>query len=239
MAVRIYHILSPVFDENCYIIVNDKNDALIVDPGAYTKTMINELLADINAFPRAILITHGHPDHLWDAGKFNNIPTYIPKPDKYRISNPSKYLGEQLEYTFLSQLGDKYTPIENLKILPDEIYTTAFEIIDGFYLRAIACPGHTEGSTLFLFSTNVIDCTTLNIKNEYNLYAFVGDIIFASSVGRTDLAGGDRQVMLHTLRTICNIIDPNTLLLPGHGLPTQLAHEKANNEHLKYAMKMG
>lgn len=238
MTVKIYCAISPVFEENCYIVVNDKDQALIVDPGAYTKKMIDVLMEDIKAVPTSILLTHGHADHVWDAGKFD-IPTYIPKPDMYRLDNPVEHLGEDMAKTFMILANEQFTPIEKIQALPDETYTTAFEIIDSFFLRGIPAPGHTEGSSVFLFSTDIEDYTGRGISNEHNLYAFSGDVLFASSVGRTDLPGGDRQEMLQSLRTICNIVDPRTILLTGHGIPTALWYEKENNAHLKYAMKIG
>ncbi|QPK93654.1 MBL fold metallo-hydrolase [Actinomyces sp. zg-332] len=236
--MKIYCTVSPVFEENCYIVVNDKNQALIVDPGAYTKKMIDMLMEDINAEPKSILLTHGHLDHIWDAGKFN-IPTYIPKPDMYRLDDPYQHFGEEIARNFRILANEEFVPIKNIQPLPDETYTTAFEIIDGFFLRGIPTPGHTEGSSIFLFSCEIEDYTARGIKNEHNLYAFGGDVIFASSVGRTDLPGGDRTQMLQSLRTICNIVDPRTIFLTGHGIPTALWYEKENNSHIKYAMKMG
>lgn len=238
MSVKIYRFTSPVFEENCYIVVNEQNEALIVDPGAYSKRMIDMLMEDIKATPTAVLLTHGHPDHMWDAGKFD-VPTFIPKPDLYRADDPCKYLGEEVAHNFYVLTREDFTPISKIQALPDETFTTAFEIITGFYLRGIPTPGHTEGSSIFLFSCEIEDFTGQGIKNENNLYAFGGDVLFAGSVGRTDLEGGDRKQMLQSLRTICNIVDPRTIFLTGHGIATALWHEKENNDHLKYAMKMG
>ena len=121
-------------------------------------------------------------------------------------------------------------------------------------MRAVPAPGHTEGSTLFLFEA---DTLSGNAKQEmHTIYdqwlseagqenqaphqlALSGDVIFAGSVGRTDLPGGDSQQMLHTLRTLQNVIHPDTLLLPGHGSATVFGLEKAHNPFLAQARYQG
>ena len=237
--MRIYHCVSQVFEQNTYIIVNEKNQALIVDPGAGTKPYIEKILHETNSEIKAVLVTHAHPDHVWDASKLGDIPVYVPKPDLYRMQNPLKYLSEDLSKRIQDIVKEEFVPAKNIVVLPDETYTTAFEIIEKFYLRAIPTPGHTEGSSVFLFASEIVDCSGMNIKTSDNLYAFCGDVIFEKSVGRTDLHGGDRQQMLQSLRTIANIVDPRTMLLTGHGKPVVLQQAKLHNEHLKYAMRVG
>lgn len=237
MSVQLHRIISPVFDSNCYVVVNEQRQALIVDPGAYTKEAIDTLLNKLDADAVAVLLTHGHPDHVWDSGLFSEAKVYIPKPDLYRMSDPTAYLG-QMQSAFTSLVDYQYIEPEVLA-LPDECYTTAFEIIPNFYIRAIAAPGHTEGSSLFLFSCDIEDHTQMHIRNDYGLYAFCADVIFASSIGRTDLHGGDRKQMLQSIRTICNVIDPRTTLLTGHAQATTLSYVKQHNEQVVYAMRVG
>lgn len=245
--MRIELIISPYLSENCYILIPEKSSqVLIVDPGVLTAGPIREKLKQQNLEVGAVLCTHGHPDHIWDSADIaGDKPVYVPAPDLYRFENPMEGIGVQVSAPKAAQT--KWQKPVGLLPLEGEIISAGKELIPGIYTRMIPAPGHTEGSALFLFSTENLDgnigVKALELMGDnppaQKLWALSGDVIFNGSVGRTDLPGGDPKMMLHTLRTIQNVIDPRTVLLPGHGPATILAQEKRLNPFMIQARFQG
>lgn len=234
--MRLFQIVAQVFSANCYVLVPEgKNKALIVDPGAGTAASIAELRQTHNLEVGAVLLTHGHPDHLWDAARVaGSAPVYVPGPDRERLENPLAWLG-----SMAAQLASELSPFqrpENLCDLPDA--SAPVELVPGVKIRALPAPGHTQGSTLFYLEPIRGLARRLGVEATAPV-ALTGDVIFAGSVGRTDLAGGDSRQMLHSLRTICNVTDPETILLPGHGPATTMTQELSTNPYLRQARSQG
>lgn len=105
-------------------------------------------------------------------------------------------------------------------------------------MRAVATPGHTEGSAVFLFAGAVHSAfdQALVSETEPRTYMLSGDVLFAGSVGRTDLPGGDQREMEASLRFLVNVIKPDVFVLPGHGGPTTIFHETRHNPYVHAAM---
>ncbi|WP_122821134.1 MBL fold metallo-hydrolase [Varibaculum vaginae] len=251
--MRIEKFYAPFYSENPYLLLAEgSTQALIVDPGHGALEQIEQELSRLEVTVAAVLCTHGHADHIWDAHAVaGKAPVYIPAPDEYRF-HPNKLDPRERAEHELSLTPWKEP--ENLQELPSKATSEGLEIAPGIFMRAVPAPGHTEGSTLFLFEAEKLDgnqaaeAQTIwdqwliesgQGKDTVQHLALSGDVIFAGSVGRTDLPGGDSQQMLHTLRTLQNVINPDTLLLPGHGPATVFGLEKAHNPFLAQARYQG
>lgn len=251
--MRIEKLYAPYYSENPYILLaDDSREALVVDPGYGALEQIESTLTRLEATVAAVLCTHGHSDHIWDAHAVaGSAPVYIPAPDEYRFHPDKLDPRERIEHQM--NLPPWQEP-QNLQVLPDIAAVEGAELAPGIFLRLLPAPGHTEGSSLFLLETSKVSGSAaqdaqipfnqwLRYSNQEDRLltklALCGDVIFADSVGRTDLPGGDRKQMLHTLRTLQNVIDPDTVLLPGHGRATVFGLEKAHNPFLAQARYQG
>lgn len=260
--------VAPVFGANCYVIAAGPGlRALVVDPGAGAAGGALALLRSHRLMLGAILLTHGHADHVWDASVLieaaraddrladgaTDVPVYIPAPDLYRLEDPSGTTGIHVAtgISFADLAPTPWRKPADVRAFPAEGFTRAVEIVPGIALRAVAAPGHSEGSSLFFFNAALADSdllveadalrddsATADVERPY-LMAFDGDVIFKGSVGRTDLPGGDQAQMLATLRFLATAIAPETVLLPGHGAVTTMAHEHQGNPYLAEAKVLG
>ncbi|MDO4900415.1 MBL fold metallo-hydrolase [Actinomyces sp.] len=263
--------LAAVFGANCYVLAAEPGGvALVVDPGAGAARGAMALLRSNNLSLGAVLLTHGHADHVWDVqrlidaavtegrlavgppgtGDPTRVPVYIPGPDLYRLEDPAATTGISVDgMSFADLAGSQWLRPVDLRPFPQEGFTAAVELVPGLPLRAVPAPGHSEGSTLFflnahlgdnqlLFEAEVLDDPTDIPARDY-LVALDGDVIFKGSVGRTDLPGGDQYQMWATLRLLASAVDPDTVLLPGHGAATTMAHEHRANPYLAEAKVRG
>lgn len=227
---------SALFDENCYVIAAGTGQpAVVVDPGVGSAAAVAAVLARHQLFVGVVLLTHGHPDHVWDAAAVaGEGPVLVPSPDLYRMDDPLAGLGALGDLT--GMLGPWQRPVGIETIADGLFHGGGAEVVPGVVVRSLPAPGHTEGSTIhFLAGTwpdDVAAWATTTAGRENQVVALTGDVIFRGSVGRTDLPGGDDDVMAWTLRTLRQVIEPGTWLLPGHGPATTMAHELATNPFL-------
>ena len=187
-----------------------------------------------------MLLTHGHPDHVWDAAAVSTwgpdgatVPVYVPGPDMYRMDDPASFLPMPLP----DFVGEWVKPTD-LREAPSD----SFEVCPGVWLRMVPAPGHTEGSAVFLGESPLyirVNNQSFYSSDEAVPWAMSADVLFKDSVGRTDLPGGDETQMRHSLRTISNALDPRTVLIPGHGPATTLADEIRSNQYLIRARRIG
>lgn len=247
------HRMPPaVLGSNCYVIVPaGKQGALVVDPGAGAANGVVEFLKTNNLSLEAVLLTHGHADHCWDSAAVvagmgqAQCPVYVPSPDLYRLDDPEATTGIYMRGRGFSALaGTPWRRPLNVVALPQRAYSDGVELISGLPVRAVAAPGHTEGSSLFLTVAQMDVSHELLAEAEVEtsgtqLLALTGDVIFKGSVGRDDLPGGSHQDMLGSLRFLANAIDPSTVLLPGHGAATTMAHEHHANPYMHEAKTFG
>ncbi len=237
--MRILTVVAPVFGARCSVLVAQDGACVVVDPGAGAGEQVRRLVATHGLTPRAVLVTHGHADHTWDAPGLADafdVPVLLHARDAYRLDDPFGTLG------VLDPGRDPSGPLAQALRAAGvdsarwtapgrvEVFGTATGPRDadvtldlgGVRVTARHAPGHTEGSTLYL--PDVGDDVPV---------VLTGDVLFAGSVGRTDLPGGDPAAMAATLREVVAVLPPHAQVLPGHGPGTDVATELATNPYLQ------
>lgn len=212
--------VSP-WQANCYVVVTDEasKECLIVDPGITGADAVRSVLAQRQLVPVALLGTHGHVDHIGDAHLLADefgIPLYLAAADHRLVEHPAEGLGPQGASMVKQFTGSETLPaIEDLRDWGDGLHAA------GLTVTPFAAPGHTPG------------CTLLEVTGPDGSVVFTGDVIFAGTIGRTDLPGGNMTTMRESLQRIAQHFPAETTLLPGHGQPTTLARELEANPYLQ------
>jgi hydroxyacylglutathione hydrolase len=224
---------AQVFGTNCYLIAPGAGEeCLVVDPGIGVLHQLAELLQEHRLRPAAVLATHGHLDHVFSVTPVcgaHGVALSVHGDDRYRLVDPITTLGPELKQMFRQQFGDA-----NWKE-PDDVRS----IVDGqrldiagIELEVIHAPGHTEGSVMFTLP-GVPDGLGADAGLSSTLVS--GDVLFAGSIGRTDLPGGDPAAMTRSLRERVLPLADDMLVLPGHGSATTIGRERASNPYLRQA----
>ena len=198
---------------NCYVCWEDAGKAcVIVDPGFYRpdeEDMVLNFLRDNGLAPDAVLLTHGHFDHAWSAASVARraaCPVYLSAADDPVLKGSSEMLERlQLEKTVEPF---KYEDVEEGQIIH----------AGGVDWKVITTPGHSPGSVCYL-------CEQWGVLLS-------GDTLFAGSIGRSDLLGGDYDDLMKSLMEKVMVLPGDTDVLPGHGHPTSIARESASNPFL-------
>lgn len=195
---------------------------MVVDPGEGAEQPLDELLSQHRLNPVAVLLTHGHFDHIFAVAPVcdgNDIPAWIHPEDRVLLSDPLRALSADARQFFGGLFGGRVQLRE-----PREVHLladgTSLELA-GLTLTVDHTPGHTRGSVTFRSVTG--DGQGLLVS---------GDTLFAGSIGRTDLPGGDHQQMLASLRDKILVLDDEVTVLPGHGPTTTIGRERATNPFL-------
>ena len=202
------------FAANCYVVAaGPGEECLIVDPGQDAESGIEQLVAEHRLRPVAVLATHGHLDHIWSVAPVcgaRNIPAYIHPADRALLSDPARgfslLAGQQLFR------GLTFTEPDDVIALADGMTID----LAGISLVVDHAPGHTPGSVAFRLADTL----------------FTGDLLFAGSIGRTDLPGGDYRTILDSLARVCLPLPDETVVLAGHGPSTTIGAERASNPFL-------
>lgn len=210
-----------MFQTNCYILAqDDASECVVVDPGQDAADPLVDFLTRSSLTPTAVLLTHGHLDHTWSVepvcSKYG-IPAYIAPEDRYMLADPIKGTGP----TLAAVLGD----LEFHE--PDEVIELAHEqrlSLAGIDFTVVHTPGHTQGSVVFLTEANGPDGTVP--------LALTGDTLFAGSIGRTDLPGGDHDQLLRSIASRLLPLRDETVVLPGHGGQSSIGQERGSNPFL-------
>ncbi len=207
------------FQANCYLVAAGEGEpCVIVDPGQDAVEPIAEALRKYRLSPVAALLTHGHFDHVYSVTPIcdgNDIPAWIHPEDRSMLSDPMKGISQQGADFFGGRL-EMREPSEVRELTDGSALDLA-----GLSLTVDHTPGHTRGSVVFR--------TELE---EGGRVMFAGDTLFAGSIGRTDLPGGDMRTMTDTLRTKILPMADETVVLPGHGPSTTIGRERASNPFL-------
>lgn len=203
LAIRMM-VLGPV-QTNCYFLINeDTKEVLIVDPADRAQKII-EWINSEGLKPVAILLTHGHFDHIMGVAgvkKEYNIPIYASRDEVKVLADP------QIN---VSTMMGAY-----MSMKADELFSDGDVLeLAGMKLKVISTPGHTIGSVCFYM--------------EEEKVLISGDTLFEASVGRSDFPTGSSRQLIESIKTRLFVLPDDTDVFPGHGGTTSIAYEKAHN----------
>ncbi len=208
------------FQTNCYVVAPAAGQAcVVVDPGQDAVEPLEALLAEHRLTPVAVLLTHGHFDHTFSVAPVcdgHDVPAWIHPDDRAMLADPMKGLSAEAAAFFGGRLTLR-EPAE-VRALDDGAELE----LAGLTLTVDHTPGHTPGSVVFRTPTE-----------DGVQVLLAGDTLFAGSIGRTDLPGGDHGQMLASLRDRLLTLDDATVVLPGHGPTTTVGRERATNPFLQ------
>ena len=221
---------SAVFGTNCYVVATGTGtECLVVDPGIEVVEPLRDLLAEHRLRPAAVLLTHGHIDHVYSVTPVcgaHGVAAYVHADDAYRLVDPLAGLDPGLVGMLEQEFGRAAT-----WTAPDDVRALAAGdrlALAGLEVTVRHAPGHTEGSVMF-------GLPGVPEGVELGSTLLAGDVLFAGSIGRTDLPGGDGAAMVRSLREQVLPLDDDTLVLPGHGPATTVGRERRTNPYLAQA----
>ncbi|MEU1818240.1 MBL fold metallo-hydrolase [Streptomyces roseifaciens] len=206
---------------NCYLVAPAAGEeCVIIDPGHQAAPGVEEALRKHRLKPVAVVLTHGHIDHVASVVPVcgaHDVPAWIHPADRYMMSDPEKALGRSIGQQLMGELtvGEP----DDVKELTDGSRLD----LAGMEFTVAHAPGHTKGSVTF----------RLPESSDVPSVFFSGDLLFAGSIGRTDLPGGDHAEMLRSLARVCLPLDDSTVVLSGHGPQTSIGRERVTNPYLR------
>ena len=222
---------AAAFDTNCYVLATRAGEeCLVVDPGIGVEEQLGEILAQYRLRPAAVLLTHGHLDHVYAVTAVcrGELGAHIHGADRYRLADPLATMDPALLAMLERQFGTRATWTEPTDIV--EVTDRQALHLAGLDVEVLHAPGHTEGSVMFALP-GLPD--GLEAGESLDRTVVSGDVLFAGSIGRTDLPGGSHPAMLRSLRDVVLPLADSTLVLPGHGPATTVRRERATNPYLQ------
>jgi len=213
---------------NCYVVATGPgSECVVIDPGKDAAAGVDQVVREHRLKPVSVLVTLGHVDHMWCvapvAGTYD-ATAWVHPEDRHLLANPMAGMSRE---TSQMLLGGNYSWAE-----PDDVRELAdlqeLELA-GVTFVVDHTPGHTRGSVTF--RTPWISTGSIN-DEEISELMFSGDLLFAGSIGRTDLPGGDHPTMLRSLATKVLPLADDVVVLPGHGDQTTIGRERATNPFL-------
>ncbi|HVX45292.1 MAG TPA: MBL fold metallo-hydrolase [Mycobacteriales bacterium] len=203
---------------NCWVVaVAAGAPCVLIDPGMDAEPRIDQALAEHDLRPAAVLLTHGHLDHSYDATAIcarYDIPVHLHPADRGQLTDPWSALGLPRGMPVLDRT-DFAEPARLVDLAPGPL------AVAGLEFTVHESPGHTPGSVALELSTQDIPIL------------FSGDFLFAGSIGRMDFPGGDETQMYESLERVLSPMTDDTVVHPGHGDSTTIGHERAANPYLR------
>jgi glyoxylase-like metal-dependent hydrolase (beta-lactamase superfamily II) len=207
---------------NCFVLAQRPGtDAVIVDPGQRAMGQLRNVLDKHRLTPAAVLLTHGHIDHMWSAQKVSDTygcPTYIHPEDRFMLTDPIYGLGPRLAQMVAGAFWREPKQVVELDRDGDKLDLGSVTV------NVDHAPGHTRGSVVF---------RVLEASKEGTDVVFTGDTLFERSIGRTDLFGGSGRDLLTSIVDKLLVLDDATVVLPGHGNSTTIGAERRLNPFLE------
>jgi len=203
---------GPVATMGYMLVDSNAASAIVIDVPHSSAQWFVESAANANCHITDIILTHSHWDHTADCAllqRMTGATVYVHAKDEYRLRSPNEHTVWPLPFNI--------EPVCDARL----ITTTHIETLDTSVgvLTLLFTPGHTEGGIVILDQTR----TT----------AFVGDTLFAGSVGRTDLPGGDMEELLRSIHTQLLVLADDIVILPGHGPSSTIGNERQSNPFLR------
>jgi len=202
------------------------SECVIIDPGMDAVAGVTGLIMEHHLKPVAVMLTHGHLDHMCSVTplcRSYDSTCWVHPGDRVLLSDPLRAMGLETRQLLESLTGSAAAFTE-----PDEVreLTDGADVaVAGLRFQAIHAPGHTPGSTMFR--------TAYQASADIDSVVFSGDVLFAGSIGRTDLPGGSLPDMLRSLRSKVLPLPDAVAVLPGHGPQTTMARERVGNPYLQ------
>ena len=221
---------AAAFDTNCFVLATGEGqECVVVDPGIGVTDTLAEVFRELRLRPAAVLLTHGHLDHVYSVTpvcRGGGFAAYIHGDDRYRLRDPLADLDRGMIAMMEAQFGAKatWTEPDDIRELRDGETVT----IAGLDFGIVHAPGHTEGSVMFTLAD-----VPEGINVEVGSTVVSGDVLFAGSIGRSDLPGGDERAMNRSLRDCILPMPDDRLVLPGHGPLTTIGRERRSNPFLR------
>ncbi|WP_286204730.1 MBL fold metallo-hydrolase [Corynebacterium afermentans] len=207
--MRIAGFAAGPFQTNCYVVAHGDR-AFVIDPGLGAHEAVSQMAQEQGLTVEAVVLTHGHIDHIRDAAAFG-VETFIHPADAFMLLR-GEGVSEQARQLYDASAMppiDNPTPLEDGQALQ----------VAGVELRVVHAPGHSPGCVM-LVADDVV---------------FSGDVLFRGSIGRTDLPDSDPEQMRQSLRGPVWDLSDELQVLPGHGPATTVAQERATNPYLRQA----
>ncbi|MGZ5416998.1 MAG: MBL fold metallo-hydrolase [Nocardioides sp.] len=213
---------------NCYVVATGPGtECVVVDPGKDAAAGVAEVVREHNLKPVSVLVTHGHIDHMWCvapvAGTYD-AAAYIHPADRHLLADPMSGLSPE---TAGMLLGGKFEFVEPDRV--EELTDLQRIELAGLEFVVDHTPGHTPGSVTFRTPYAEVTTGAADVPSEI---LFSGDLLFAGSIGRTDLPGGDHPTMLRSLTDKVLPLADDIAVLPGHGEQTSIGRERVTNPFL-------
>ncbi len=204
--MHIETVVVGMLEANCYLVRCDPGgQGVIIDPGDEGDGIAREVKA-LGLEPEAILLTHGHIDHV-------NAAEFLRRRFRSRVVCHAADRAMVEDGEVLSLWGLQREPCK----VDQEVRDGDTIPVGGSWIEVIHTPGHTRGSVCYMLDSVL----------------FSGDVLFRGSIGRTDLPGGSDRVMAETLKTRVAVLDPGIRVYPGHGPETTVAYERTHNPFLR------